>query len=361
VRQNRLSEFLIAPLGSLYGVLAQTRTNFYRKDWLKSAKLGLPVVSIGNITVGGTGKTPLVRFVSLALTEQNHRVCILTRGYKRANPNGRVFVSDGEQILADARTSGDEPFDLARKLLGIAAVIADKNRVEAGFWAKENLGATAFVLDDGFQHLRLKRNLDVVTIDATNPFGNGKLLPAGILREPLSALKRADLIVLTRADLSREISNLESEIKKYNPNCPVLLAKNEIKELKPLAEFLNLPAKTRNARNLENDSAFRIPHSALKAAAFCALGNPAAFFRDLEKVGLKIVAAKSFPDHYAYRQADVEEIERKAREAGAEILITTAKDGVKLGKIKFGLPCFVAEAETVFEDAEPLLNLLKSL
>ncbi|HEX8567810.1 MAG TPA: tetraacyldisaccharide 4'-kinase [Pyrinomonadaceae bacterium] len=353
--------FLLSPISKIFAAASSARSALYKKEVLKSFDLGLPVVSIGNLTVGGTGKTPLVRLVAERLAENGHRVCILTRGYKRSNPNERVLVSDGEQVLADARTSGDEPFELARKLLGIAAVIADKNRVEAGFWAKENLGVTAFVLDDGFQHLRLKRNLDVVAIDATNAFGNGKLLPAGILREPLNVLKRADLIVLTRADSSREISTLESEIKKYNPNCPVLLAKNEIKELKPLTEFLNLPGKTQNARNLENDSAFRIPHSALKAAAFCALGNPAAFFRDLEKFGLKIVAAESFPDHYAYLQADVEEIERKAREAGAEILITTAKDAVKLGKIKFSLPCFVAEAETVFEDAEPLLKLLKSL
>ena len=352
--------FLLSPISKIFAAASGARSALYKKGVLKSFDLSSPVVSIGNLTVGGTGKTPLVRLVAERLAENGHRVCILTRGYKRANPNERVLVSDSEQILADARTSGDEPFELARKLLGIAAVIADKNRIEAGFWAKENLGATAFVLDDGFQHLRLKRNLDVVTIDATNPFGNGKLLPAGILREPLNALKRADLIVLTRADLSREISNLKSEIKKYNPNCPILLAKNEIKELKPLAEFLNLPAKTPNARNLENDSAFPVPHFAF-GMAFCALGNPAAFFRDLEKVSLKIVAAKSFPDHYAYQQTDFEEIEREARDVGAETLITTAKDGVKLGKIKFSLPCFVAEAETVFEDAEPLLKLLNSL
>jgi tetraacyldisaccharide 4'-kinase len=361
VKQNRLTQSLLAPLGSLYGAIIQSRTKLYRTNHFQSYDLSAPVISVGNITIGGTGKTPLVAFLARALADNGHRVCILTRGYKRAHPNERVLVSDGEQILSNAGASGDEPFELATKLLGIASVVADKNRVKAGDWAKENLGATAFVLDDGFQHLRLKRNLDVVTIDATNPFGNGKLLPAGILREPLNALNRADLIVLTRADLNGEISNLESEIKKYNPNCPVLLAKNEIKELKPLAEFLNLPAKTQNARNLENDFAFRIPRSAHNAAAFCALGNPAAFFRDLEKAGLKIVAAESFPDHYAYRQPDIEEIERKARETGAEILITTAKDGVKLEKIKFSLPCFVAEAGTVFEDDETLLKLLKSL
>ncbi|MDQ4120813.1 MAG: tetraacyldisaccharide 4'-kinase [Acidobacteriota bacterium] len=356
-----MTQTLLAPFGLLYGAIAQTRTDFYQKGWLKSADLGLPVVSVGNLTVGGTGKTPLVSFVARVLAEQNHKVCILTRGYKRLDPDKRVLVSDGEQILSDARTGGDEPFELATKLLGIAAVVADKNRVEAGFWAKENLGATAFVLDDGFQHLRLERKLDVVTIDATNPFGNGKLLPAGILREPLAGLKRAEVLVLTRADSSPEISNLKSEIKKYNPNCPILLAKNEIKDLKPLTEILNFVAKTQNTGNLEISSSFPVRFSAFKTAAFCALGNPASFFRDLEKLGLKIVSAQAFPDHYAYRQADVEEIERKAKEAGAEILVTTMKDAVKLEKIKFGLPCFVAEAEIVFDNAEALLNLLKKL
>lgn len=353
MRHNRLSEFLLAPPALLYGAIAQTRTQFYRKGWLKSVDLGLPVVSVGNITVGGTGKTPLVSFVARALALQNHKVCILTRGYKRAEPNKRVLVSNSEQILADAQASGDEPFELAAKLLKIAAVVADKNRADAGFWAKEYLGATAFVLDDGFQHLRLKRNLDVLTIDVTNPFGNRKLLPAGILRESLTALKRADLIVLTRANLNAEISNLEFEIKKYNQNCPILLAKNEIINLKPLAEFLDFSAKKQNARirDLRSDPLM----------VFCGLGNPAAFFLDLEKAGLKIASDRYFPDHYIYRQSDIDEIELKARDAGAKNLITTAKDAVKLGNLKFGLPCFVAESETVFDDAEPLLQLLKKL
>lgn len=347
-------KFLLQPISQIFGKVAAARRAFYEKGFLKSYDLNAPVVSIGNLTVGGTGKTPLVSFVARVLAENGHRVCVLTRGYKRQNPNQRVVVSDGEQILADAQTSGDEPFELANKLLGVASVIADKNRAEAGLWAKKNLGATAFVLDDGFQHLRLKRNLDVVTVDATNPFGNGKLLPAGILREPLESLKRADVVVLTRANLSERISNLKSEIKKNNSNCLILLAKNEIRELKPLADFLKF-SKSPNIH-----SALRIPHSAL-ASAFCALGNPAAFFMDLEKAGFKVVSTESFPDHYAYKQTDIEKLEQKARENGAKMLITTAKDAVKLEEMKFNLSCFVAGAETIFDDATPLLKLLKEL
>ena len=361
MRQNGLTQTLLAPFGSLYSVIVRSRTKLYQTNRFQSYDLRAPVVSVGNITAGGTGKTPLVRFVAEKLAENGHQVCILTRGYKRVNPHERALVSNGKQILIDARTSGDEPFELARQLLGVAAVVADKNRVSAGFWAKENLGSTAFVLDDGFQHLRLKRDLDIVTIDATNPFGNGRLLPAGVLRDPLSALKRADVFVLTRADLSLEISNLKLEIRKINPHCPILLAKNEIRQLKPITEFLNAHAKTQNSGNLKSNSASGVSYSELKAAAFCAVGNPAAFFRDLEKVGLKIVATETFPDHYAYRKTDVEHIVQKSRENSAEILITTAKDAVKLEKINFDMPCFVAEAETVFDNAEPLLKLLEKL
>lgn len=347
-------KILLEPISQIFAKAAAARRTLYERGVLKSYDLGAPVVSIGNLTVGGTGKTPLVRFVAKVLTENGHRVCVLTRGYKRRNPNKRVVVSDGEQILADVSASGDEPFELANKLLGIASVVADKNRASAGFWAKESLGATAFVLDDGFQHLRLKRNLDVVAIDATNPFGNGKLLPAGTLREPLESLKRGDLIVFTRANLSEKISDVQSEIKKHNPSCPILFAQTDIKELSRLDDFLKFPRKVQSPQrfNLNNGA---------KVFAFCALGNPAAFFMDLEKAGFKIVSAESFSDHYAYKQTDVEKIERKARENGAEVLITTAKDAVKLEKIKFSLPCFVAEAETIFDDAEPLLRLLKEL
>jgi tetraacyldisaccharide 4'-kinase len=360
VRHNRLTQTLLAPIGSLYGAIIQTRTKLYENGRLKSQDLGLPVVSVGNITVGGTGKTPLVKYVAEKLNENGHRVCILTRGYKRKNPNNRVVVSDGEKILADVASSGDEPFELARKLLGTASVVADKKRYEAGIWAKENFGATAFVLDDGFQHLRLKRDLDIVSVDATNPFGNEKMLPAGILREPLKNLKRADLIVLTRANLSPSISNLKSQMKKYNDNCPILLARNEIKRLTPLWEFLCLEKKQIRADRSDSSKTF-VSISELRASVFCALGNPSAFFRDLEQFGVRIVASTFFQDHYNYLQKDADAIVREAKSAGASALVTTAKDAVKLENIKFEMPCFVAEAETVFDDAEPLLRLLKKL
>src|SRR5688500_15759403 len=225
------------PLSRLYGGIMNLRNSLYEREFFKSYSLGVPAVSIGNITVGGTGKTPLVALVAESLAEQGEKVGILTRGYGRENPRKRVLVSDGEHILSDARRSGDEPFELARKLLGKAFVVADADRVSAAIWAREKFAATAFVLDDAFQHRKVKRDLNIVLIDSTNPFGNEKVLPSGILREPLKNLKRADLIVITRADLSDEIENLKSKIAGYNPVCPIIVSQNKVSNLTELKEF----------------------------------------------------------------------------------------------------------------------------
>lgn len=178
---------LLLPVGWLYGKIANIRNTLYDRGTFRSYDLGAKTISIGNITAGGTGKTPLVIHVSDILADAGEKVCILTRGYGRAS-SGRVLVSDGEQVLVDARTGGDEPVEIARRLIGKAIVVSDADRISAATWAKEEFGITAFVLDDGFQHRHAKRDLDIVCIDATNPFGNGRILPAGRLREPLENL-----------------------------------------------------------------------------------------------------------------------------------------------------------------------------
>ncbi len=334
----------------LYRKIANLRNALYEKGVLKSFSLGAPAISIGNITAGGTGKTPLVAFAAEVLAEKGEKVCVLTRGYGRKNPKDRILVSDGETVLADVRTAGDEPFELAQKLLGKAIVVADADRVSAAKWAREKLGATVFVLDDAFQHRRAKRDLDLVAIDATNPFGTGK----NFLREPMENLKRADAIVITRANLTENLAELKSQISKYNSVCPIFIAKNKIVSLIVVRHF---PAKTQSTQSETRDS----PLSTLNCLAFCALGNPSNFFAQLKQEGYNLTATQKFSDHYFYKQNDVENLEKKAAESGAEAFITTAKDAVKLKGLKFDLPCYVAMSEMIFDDEKKLRGLINTV
>jgi tetraacyldisaccharide 4'-kinase len=338
------------PFSWIYGKITDLRNTLFESGVFKSHALGAPAVSIGNITVGGTGKTPLVAFVAEFLAEQGAKVCILTRGYGRENVKERVLVSDGEKILADARQAGDEPAELAKKLLGCKAiVVADANRVAAAKWAREKFKITAFVLDDAFQHRRAERDLDIVLLDATNPFGNFKALPFGILREPLENLKRADLIIITRANLvaGEQITNYKLRITNYNPDCPIFTAENRISALVGLKDFLAGQIPNRKSQ---------IPNR--KALAFCALGNPDNFFEQLRREDFTLAATRKFPDHHRYTQKDVAELEAEARETGARILLTTAKDAVKLAELNFELPCCVVESALVFDDEKKLRELI---
>jgi tetraacyldisaccharide 4'-kinase len=323
-------------LANLFNLSIRVRNFFYQHSVLKSNNLDVPVISVGNITVGGTGKTPLVARIATILAENGRKPGILTRGYKRENPHQRVVVSDFEKILVNERSAGDEPFELALKLRGISAVIADKKRFAAGIWAKKNLNVNVFVLDDGFQHLQLQRDLDIVTIDASNPFGNGKLLPGGILREPLEGLKRADAIVLTRANLTGNIENLKTEIRKYNSHCPIFCSQTKIIGLNDLDDFFQIKDQKTKAKD--------------QAVAFCGLGNPNGFYEQLKKEGFNLAGFKNFPDHHQYQQPDVIKIEQLAKEKGAQILLTTAKDAVKLRSLKFTIPCLVVEIEIKIDD-----------
>lgn len=325
----------------LYGAIVNARNALYERGVFKSHSLGAKTISIGNITVGGTGKTPLVAFVAEILAESGERVCILTRGYGRENPKTRVLVSGGEQILANAKQAGDEPFELARKLAGKAIIVADANRASAGKWARETFGITAFVLDDAFQHRRVRRDTDIVCIDATNPFGNEKLLPSGILREPLTSLARASAIVITRANLVNNIVQLKVQIAEYNSHCPIFVSENRISKFIELKEF---HSDTLIQQTGTSDKSL----TGKRALAFCALGNPANFFSQLERGNFNLVATEKFPDHHFYEERDMEKLSEKAKQTGAEFLLTTAKDAVKLKDLKIDAPCLVVVSEMIF-------------
>jgi tetraacyldisaccharide 4'-kinase len=322
------------------------RNLLYDRDVLKSYELGARTISVGNLTTGGTGKTPLVALIAKIMIERGETVCILTRGYGRKNPKKRVLVSDGTNILADAENGGDEPVELAHKLGGRAIIVADPDRVTAARWACERYEIDTFILDDGFQHRRARRDLDIVCIDATNPCGNGLILPAGILRESFKSLRRANMIVITRTEQGDETSELEERVRTRNPNSLILKARTKLVCLVPIDEF-------------PSDS-IRQTEWPEKLVAFTGLGNPDNFFKSLDLANVNAVARESFRDHHRFTSRDIEQVESKAREAGAAALVTTAKDAVKLKGLKFTLPCYVALAQTIIDDPDAFTSLITS-
>ena len=333
----------------LYSKIIDKRNAQYETGFFESHKLTVPTISVGNITVGGTGKTPLVIYIAQILAEKGGKVCVISRGYKRENEKERVLVSDGHKILSSPRKSGDELYEMAKKLLGKAIIIADADRVAAGAWAIQEFGVTACILDDAFQHLKIKRDLDIVAIDATNPFGNRKTLPTGILREPLKNLQRSDLIIITRGNLVENLDNLKTEIQNLHPKCRILIADNQISQITKLKEFSNESLTKKNSKLV-------FPKS--NVLAFCALGNPNNFFNQLTTEGINVTATKTFRDHYQYDQKDVSAIEKEALASNCKLLFTTAKDAVKLRGLKFSLPIYVIESRIILDNEKKLRDII---
>ena len=342
---NPFASLILPPLSAIYSVVTRARITAYRRGWFSVSKLSAPVISIGNLTTGGTGKTPLVEWVCIALArETGKRVCVLTRGYGRTNPQSQVVVSDGNKLLASEREAGDEPYLLARNLIGIAAVVCNPDRAAAGEWAIKNLGSEVFVLDDGFQHLRLSRDLDIVTIDATNPWGGGSLLPYGRLREPRAGLSRADCIVVTRTEQAEDTVSLSESVQRLAGAIPVFTSRMMTSGIRRL-----------NGESVNNESLLAQP-----VAAFCGVGNPDSFFKQLRQEGYSPVFTRAFADHHDYNQADLNRLIKEARDHGASGLITTAKDALKLASLEIELPCYVLEIKISIADDARLLKMIRA-
>jgi tetraacyldisaccharide 4'-kinase len=286
-----------------YGAGVAVRNLAFDQGWKAAERAGIPVVSIGNITLGGTGKTPMVEWVARRLRERGLRVAILSRGYGHSgglNDEGRVL----EENLPDVpHLQGQDRAALART-------------------AVEELESQAAVLDDGFQHRRLARDLDIVLLDALDPFGQGRLFPRGLLREPVRALKRADVVVLSRADLVDESAR---------------------RSIRTSAERVAGPLHWAEARHAPRDlidaqvgSHPLATATSVRVAAFCGIGNPDGFRRTLEQLGVEVVAFREFPDHHPYARTDVESVAEWAREARADLVLTTQKDSVKLQTSQVG-------------------------
>jgi tetraacyldisaccharide 4'-kinase len=308
----------------------------YKTGLLKTRRLSHPVISVGNLTVGGTGKTPLVSSVAKALLRQGLKPSILTRGYGRRSQAQLMIIEPGEGHRADPQEVGDEPALLARMLPEVPIVLC-ADRFRGGQAAEARFHVDAHILDDGFQHLALARDIDLVALDATQRISNWRLLPAGRQREPLSALGRAQIVIITRVD-SGDAQSLQNLVQKVQPAARIFRSRTALHEW------------------TDAWSGQAIPHAKIrgqKVAAFCGVGNPQAFFADLRRWGFTLVAEDAFPDHHVYTGGEIHQLVETARKNGASALLTTQKDAVKFSRDWTpGLPILACEIEAQILEAE---------
>ncbi len=310
------------PLSPLYGLLMAARSNLYRTGIFRRHRLDVPVISVGNLLMGGTGKTPLVHYIARLLQQQNKKPAILSRGYKGSAAAPINLVANDSTILLEAAEAGDEPRLLAEKLPGIP-VITGKNRVITGRFAIDSLGADTLILDDGFQHLALQRDLDLVLFSSRKLLGNGRVLPGGELREPVSALKRADAFIIMDIDHARErkIHEFIQQLRTQYPEKPVFSGIYEPEKMLP------------RMYNGKNDFISHAEAATIPLYGFCGIAGPESFKRTLELSGVKLTGFQAFADHQDYSETKIESLLQKAKNAGAAGLITTEKDLVKLRRL----------------------------
>lgn len=333
-----------ALLGRLYGMGARVRVAAYRQGWLRQRRLGHPVISVGNLTAGGTGKTPLVRWIAGRLLGRGLRPAILIRGYRRRRGPDAIVIPPKLDRAPEPREVGDEAAWLARAFpevpIGVSA-----DRFQTGRLIEENYAVDVFVLDDGFQHLPLARDLDVVALDATRGISDRDILPAGLQREPCSALARAGLVVLTRAELA-DPARLENSVRRINSGVQTVRARTRLDHLLELTGPKTLPPESFIGQPVH---------------AFCGIGNPDAFFRDLRLWGFDVVRESVFPDHHVYRDLSFARATRAAGANSVAVLVTTEKDAMNLAGMNLGeagVPVVACAVRLDLGDDEPVLDEL---
>jgi len=308
---------LLFLLSLLYEVAVRLRAFAYSLGLLRTKALPIPVISIGNITLGGTGKTPATVNVAGILLKHGKKPVVLSRGYGRTDRAEVLVVSDGISKVTDPASGGDEPALIAGRHPGIPIVVG-ADRFRSGTVAFERFHPDVAILDDGFQHIGLKRDLNIALIDAVDPFGSGKLFPAGILREPLNALKRADIVLISKADSAGSVLKIKETVAKIT-DAPIFTARYAPRDL------LNVTTGEKRPLNfLRGKPVF----------AFAGIARPDSFVSLLKTLGAELSGTAIYQDHYSYSRSDLEDILRKADACKAVLLATTEKDGVRLSGMK---------------------------
>ena len=311
----------------VFSLVVALRYALYGMGLLRRFPLGVQVISIGNVTAGGTGKTPVTEIFARTLAAEGRKVAILSRGYRRKEApflqrlltqviDPPLVVSDGKHVLLDAATGGDEPYMLASNLPGVAVVV-DRNRVKAGRYAVKRLGCDTIILDDGFQYQKLKHSIEVVLVDSTNPFGNGNMLPRGILREPAKHLRRADIIFLTKC--RGDVSEVKNEIRRYNKTADIVECNHTPRVLKDVWSREEYPLSWLDGKTV---------------CTLSGIASPKGFENSLRRLGSKVVWCERYADHHRYDSSEVLYALNRTADMGADALVTTEKDAVRFPRFE---------------------------
>ena len=311
---NRYSVFKIiaSALSWPYRLIINFRNRLYDKKILAVIKLPCPVISVGNITVGGTGKTPCVIMMAQMLRTHGFRPAILSRGYGGKNAKQVSIISDGKNILLDSKTAGDEPFLMAQSLKNIPIIVGPK-RIKTGRVAINQFCANVLICDDAMQHRKIFRDIDLVLLDSQNPLSNSHIMPRGMLREPIAGLKRASALMFTRTDEASKADNNSNLTQLVNG--PIFTSIHKVRDV------------------MKGDYCDIWPISKLsgkKVCAFCGIAKPDSFKKSLLTAQAQILSWDTFPDHHNYSLDELEKIKKKFHNCGADIIITTEKDGMRL-------------------------------
>lgn len=338
----------LRPISYAYGTAVSFRAALFSYGLAGTRRLPVPVLSVGNVSVGGSGKTPFVEMLARRLRDRGERVVIILRGY-RGSSTKPIVVSDGHRIRCEPPAAADEAYLLARHLPGVA-VLTGADRYRVGEVALEEVECSVIILDDGFQHLRLHRDLDIVLVDSMNPLGYGRLLPSGLLREPPEAIGRADLVVMSHADVGRDADRAERAIRQYAPAAPIVRATHQ-------------PVALVDGRNETTAGLDRLLGQRLLAVS--GIANPSRFEAALVRLGAHVAAHRIFPDHHRYTPADLKNIYAAAEGVGASMVVTTEKDMVKLARLNVvekNVPLYALSISLEFiEGAERLDAMLNRL
>ena len=331
-RRADILRWILLGLSQIYRLIVQTRLALYRNRYFRSRTVGCLVISVGNLTVGGTGKTPVVEMLARALQAGGRKVAILSRGYKsvprpfllrlwdKFSKKKAVFqprvVSDGQALLLDSRMAGDEPFMLANNLRGVV-VLVDRDRVKSGLYAVEHFGADTLLLDDGYQYVRMRHGIEIALVDSLAPFGNEYMLPRGTLREPPKNLRRATHIFLTKCSKPNN-TEIISRIRKYNRTADIIECAHRPKHLRNIVTGETLPLEALQG---------------MEVGSICGIAMPESFEKGLKLLGASIAISKTYTDHHRYNTREVENFIRQCAHRDLAAIITTEKDAVRIPRI----------------------------